>query len=311
LIPWVREIEPLLPDIRGSLDWGLGREPVSAAQAICRMRWLWWHGSEHRTWLERALANRSSLTDAVLADVLSSVGWARLVANDPVGAAEPLRESIELFNRLGDEVDSGSATMGYAWVLSARGADSDALALLEELLAGYRDIGYERAICNVLTNIGALLRKLGDHEGARARLTEAIALAEVRDDSVLLSGALVNLGDVALERGELDDAAELFECALSLARQVGAPRDVAWCLAGLACVAALGGDSRRAGELWGQAEFVVAETGERHLLWEGERYESIVASVKTDDAFGSGYDAGRAAEAASFGSPAALAVTVQ
>src|SRR5205814_4939143 len=62
LIPWARDIEPLLPDIRDSLGWGLEHEPVSAARAISRMRWLRsLNGrSEHRTWLERALTYRSS-----------------------------------------------------------------------------------------------------------------------------------------------------------------------------------------------------------------------------------------------------------
>jgi tetratricopeptide (TPR) repeat protein len=185
-----------------------------------------------------------------------------LFANDPEGAAEPLRESIERFNRLGHQADAGHATMGYAWVLSARGAHSDASALLEQLLAECRDIGYGRAICNVLTNIGELLRKLGDHEGARARLNEALALAR----SLAICGAFVNLGDVELERRELDDAADLFQRALGLARQLGTPRDVAWCLAGLASVAALRGDSSGAGELWARAEFVEEESANHSSL---------------------------------------------
>jgi tetratricopeptide (TPR) repeat protein len=226
VIAWVGEIEPLLPDIRDSLAWGLERNPVSAARAICRLRSFWRHrgGREHRTWLERALTHAGSLPDDVLADVLRSVGMARLFANDPEGAEEPLRESIERFNRLGDQVGADHAMTGYAQVLSSRGAHSDALALLEQVLARYRDIGYERAICNVLTMIGDEHRTLGDHERARASLNEAVALAQARGDSLAVCGAWLNLGDLELDRRKLDVAADSTS-ALSSSRLSWAPRE--------------------------------------------------------------------------------------
>jgi hypothetical protein len=70
---------------------------------------------------------------------------------------------------------------------------------------------------------------------------------------------------------------------------------VAYCYAGLACIAALRGDAELAGERWGCAERIQDEVGERFHVWDRKRYEQILESITHDPAFRGGYEAARAA----------------
>jgi hypothetical protein len=81
--------------------------------------------------------------------------------------------------------------------------------------------------------------------------------------------------------------------ARDASRELKFPFWIAYCLAGLACVAALRGDAVGAGENWGRVERIEDETGDRLHGWERERYERILEPLSNDAAFRRGYEAGR------------------
>jgi predicted ATPase len=303
---WFDEIDLLLPDVREALHSALGRDPVGATRLICRLRAFWGHRGRMReclSWLERALAHRGALPDEVLAEAFRAVGCARLLLNDPEGAAEPFRESIELFNGLGDRIAAANVTSWYAQVLSSRGAHAHALALREQVLRELREVGHELAVNATILEIGDSLRELGEYTRARTTLDAGLALAEARGDSVAIGVACVGLANLALDQLRVEDAEALFERALAIVRGLRNPPQIAICFAGLACVAALHGELFSSGERWGRAEFVEEQTGTRLLRWERGRYEQIVVPVENDGAFRRGYEEGRAAEAASAEQP--------
>jgi tetratricopeptide (TPR) repeat protein len=207
-----------------------------------------------------------------------------------------LRESGELYARLGNRVKAAAALAGHAFVLSSRGAHADALALLERVLAEFRDIGDQGGVARVLTSMAIELRLLGEHGRAREMLSEAIAWAELQGGE-LLSYALHTLAEVELDQRNLKDAGDLYLRALVLAREWNNPT-VAYCLAGLASVAALGGEAKIAGDLWGRAERVEEETTPM-LHSSREVYQHILEPFANGAAFERGYQEGRAADTAS------------
>ena len=299
-VAWYRAIEVLLPDIREVLAWALPREPASAAAVICRLRpFLMLAGRvrESRLWLERVLAHRPQLPDELLAETLLILGWTRLRLNDPDAAAEPLRESIELFDRRGDRLKVATARHAYAHVHTARGRHVDALVLRTKTLRELREIGDEEMICKTLHHIGVDHRELGNHTEARENLEHAIALAERQLDPFLLGNALASLAHLEVDLRNLDAAEMLYQRSLETVRAVGAHTVDADCVAGLACIAGLRGERRRAGELWGRANAIEDATGENLLQTDRERYVRILAPVSNDAVFRRGYEAGRAAEA--------------
>src|SRR5262249_54565803 len=157
-------------DVREILAWALDREPAQAAQVLSQLRPFlmhFGHVRESHLWLERVLAHRSELRDEVLAEMLWLLGRTYLRLDDHDSAAEPLLESIELYDRVGNRLRAATAAHSYAHVLTARAAHADALALREGVLAEVREIGDREMTCRALHHIGVDQRELGNYTTAR------------------------------------------------------------------------------------------------------------------------------------------------
>jgi tetratricopeptide (TPR) repeat protein len=293
-VAWFDEFERLLPDIRDVLAWALARDPARVGLVISLLipGFIVRGGAhESRTWLERLLRQRSALPDGVLAQALGDLGNERRHEGDLEAAAALLHESTELFRRLGNRRGMGWAATGYAHTLAARGAYADALALYERTLAEFSDD--QGMVAGTLNFIGHTLLQLGDFDRARETLLQAMAAAESSGD--LTGHMLQSLGDLELEQRNLDDAETLYARARDIAREFKAWLDVAYCLAGLACVAALRGDTEGAGQSWGRVKRIEDETGDHLQGWDRERYERILEPLTNETAFLRGYEDGQAA----------------
>jgi predicted ATPase/DNA-binding SARP family transcriptional activator len=294
---WLNEVETLLPDIREALAWALARDPARAGLLICRLvdGFLIRGGGGHEvgTWLERLLRQRSALPDEVLAEALAHLGYNIWHEGDLEAAAALLHESIELFRALGDRTMAAWATYKYALTLFAAGAYADALELAERVLADFRDVDNKGGVAGTLSFIGGILLQLGEFDGAREMLRQAIVAAESIGDYTV--DMLHSLADLELEQRNLGEAEMLYLRAHDIAREFKDRVDVAYCLAGLACVAALRGHVELAGKRWGHVERIEDGADFRLHRAERERYERIVEAVANDAAFRRGYEAGRAA----------------
>jgi hypothetical protein len=122
---------------------------------------------------------------------------------------------------------------------------------------------------------------------------------------------LHSIGDLELDTGELREAAEHYGESLALARALGmSQRMVAYCLAGLAAVAAGNRDAVRAGRLWGAVERRENEMGVTLHAAERARYESLVQAVAGSSAFAESTSAGHSLtleQAAAYATTAAAA----
>jgi tetratricopeptide (TPR) repeat protein len=249
---------------------------------------------EVEQWLKDLLQERSTLPDEIVAEAFSRLGYCRWLADDLEAAAPLLRESVELFRRVGNRPRAAWATSRYAQMLMARGAYADALALFEQTLFVFRDLENQAMVAQTLHCIGETLRQLGELEHARESLREAIAIA---DSTGQYSVSMLHcLADVERDQGRLNDAQTLYLRARKTAVELKNRFDVAYCQAGLACVAALRGDAERAGELWGRVDRIEDETGDRLHGWDRKRYERTLEPVMNEPLFRCGYEAGRAAE---------------
>jgi hypothetical protein len=100
---------------------------------------------------------------------------------------------------------------------------------------------------------------------------------------------LHSLGDLWLDEDDLAAAAHHYREALGLAVQQGDMRHCAYCLAGLACVAARSQDPTSAGRLWTLAERVEHELGFRILAPERRRYErTLTHSIRESPGYREG-----------------------
>src|SRR4029078_131366 len=87
----------------------------------------------------------------------------------------------------------------------------------------------------------------GDYERARPLFEESLELLRERGDTANIDRSLFNLGSVELMLRATELAAVRFRESVELGRDTGDKEDLAWCLIGVAGVAAAGGGGGSAG----------------------------------------------------------------
>ena len=156
---------------------------------------------------------------------------------------------------------------------SIAGAPESTLAWAEQALPIYERLDDTLGIARTLHRIAEALRDLGDFERSAELFARSI---EIRRANGLGSGASTvhSLGDLYLDAGDMPTAERYYREALALGLQEGDARLRAYCLAGLACVAARNEDDpATAGRLWTLAERLEHEVGFRMVAAERVRYE--------------------------------------
>ncbi|WP_173037716.1 BTAD domain-containing putative transcriptional regulator [Phytohabitans flavus] len=162
------------------------------------------------------------------ADVAGHLGWLGWIAmerGDYAAARAHSSEALALANQQGAPLLAAFATMGLAWTA----------------------------------------RRAGDLDTATTHLRSLLDAAADRDSEagqpLYVPSVLVELGHIAEHRGELTVAADHHREALRVARGLGAARDVAAALTGLASTAAASGDHQEAATLLGAADAARQPTG--------------------------------------------------
>jgi CHAT domain-containing protein/Tfp pilus assembly protein PilF len=145
----------------------------------------------------RAL-NQLALVARAEGDASAAAALAREALGHAEGAGDSARVhvvAVTIGQIAGDRQDWAAAAR---WFARALAADSSAGAS-------------QRAAD--LVNLGSAEGRTGRHDAARARLNEALALAQRGDDPVVASSALLGLGDVAELEGAMDEALAFYRRA--------------------------------------------------------------------------------------------------
>ncbi|REG01374.1 putative ATPase [Asanoa ferruginea] len=193
---------------------------------------------------------------------LGWLGWLAMEQGDYVAARERCTEALALAEEQGAPLLAVFATMGLAFA-ARRAGDLDAAA----------------------NHLGWLLETAGRNDAESGQ-------------ALYLPSVLVELGYVAIERGDAATAWRHHLDALAAARTLGATRDVALALSGLAAVAAADGRFIEAAQLLGTAAATREPTGTPHgpaELADLARTEAAARGA-LGPAFDAAYAAGSAAD---------------
>lgn len=220
-----------------------------------------------QTWYEQSLACFRELGDtAGVAGALSALGLLAREQGDAERAAALFARSLELFRRLGDETAIAWSLCSQGEVAVMLGDTPRARALLDASLAHFRQHDDHLGAAWALNHLGHLAQLEGDPRRATELHTESLSLFEQRD-RLGVAWALNGLAEAALDQGDPATAKARFVECLALFRELGSKQGIAWCLAGLAGVAAANGshpaEDRQAARLWGAAEALRKALGTR------------------------------------------------
>ena len=140
---------------------------------------------------------------------------------------------------------------------------------LEESLALFRKLGSARGEAEAIGALGYVAHGVGDFERALGLFGRSEEMAADVGFTWWELSMIAYAGDCEFELGRIDESERTDRRALELARQIDDRQALIYSLAHVARNAAVRGDARRAGRLWGalEAEAERAPVGQ----WEAER----------------------------------------
>jgi predicted ATPase/DNA-binding SARP family transcriptional activator len=258
-----------------ALAWALDHD-IAAALPLADALFTPWLGAgrirELERWYERALADPTALSPGDRAKALAGLGYALVFLERLEQARAALIEALTLYRDAGDERGETLVLLRLGAAEFIASAPESTLAWAEGALSIYERLDDTLGIAHSLHYIAEARRDLGDFERSAELFARSIEIR--RANGLGGSAATVHsLGDLYLDTGDTPTAERYYREALALGLQDGDVRLGAYCLAGLACVAARNEDATAAGRLWTLAERLEHEIGFRMVAAERVRYE--------------------------------------
>jgi len=133
-------------------------------------------------------------------------------------ADRALGTALRFGEERGDTTLVRSALRSLGLLRWHEGRHAEALDITRRVLAADRECDDELAVAGDLANSGAILRAMGDYEGARSKLEEALAMPALRNDPKKLVYTQHNLANVYRALGDLDRALECLTHSDEIAR---------------------------------------------------------------------------------------------
>jgi predicted ATPase/DNA-binding SARP family transcriptional activator/DNA-binding CsgD family transcriptional regulator len=269
---WLKRLEREHANLRAALAWALdpahSREPTERRTELgLRLAgalgrfWGVYGPHEGLRWLERGLARGGVAPKPALAKALYEAGWIELFRGDYESAIALLEEGLTLFRELGDRRGVATSLVNLGFAALHLGNKERAAALRREV-EELQSEPLDRFTLAWLTTFLALATAYeGDYERSAALAGESLAIYRELGDKRGVSLCHIDLGFIELIRGDHERAAGLLEESL---RVLGGSEDM-FCLAygifGLAAVAGARREPGRAARLWGAAESLREEIG--------------------------------------------------
>lgn len=229
--------------------------------------------------------------------VLERLGWLARERGDAATARVWLEQSLPLYREADDLGGLAGALNTLGEVAVMQEDPARAISLLEEALRLNQARGHRPEMGWTLNHLGHVAQLEGDYERARRLYEESAAF--FRGTFAAQAGLAwdsYGLGEAALGYGDARLARTRFIEALGYLHSFTDHACMLWCLAGLAGVASLEGQSQRAARLWGAAERLRASMGARPAPASRATRERLMAMARQqlgDAAFEAAWAAGQ------------------
>ena len=224
-------------------------------------------------------------------NLLGILAWYR---GDLTEASRLLEEAVEEHRESGSESGRAIALANLASVAQARGEHHRAIELTRENLAIARGRSDTFAVVLALNSLGLALEATGETEDARQAFEENISLTRAHDMVWELAYTLAGLGHLE-QAARPRDALAHYRESISLMREMGDQRGLAYCLEGLAALTVLEGGATRASTLLGAATAIRERTSAVLTADEQAEVETTISQAGealSVNAFGAAWSAG-------------------
>ena len=281
---WFAILEAEHDNLRAALAFlgtsGQDRLRLRLVVALSRFWYVRGHLGEGRRRLEDALAEDREQPSGLLRRALTAASAIALLQGDYAAATAHSEAALDAARRGDEPRYVANALSNLGAIVLAAGDHARAATVLEEAVALARTVDDPRIAALAINNLGDLALTTGDYERARPLFEESHALLEARGDTANLARSHFNRGAVELMLGDHDAASASFREGLRLASQTGDTEDLAWCLEGLAAIAADAEDGERAATLLGMSGGLLSRMGADFKPFERKLHEATQARAQ-------------------------------
>jgi predicted ATPase len=229
---------------------------------------------------QKALDARRTIGDEPgTAGALLDLGVIRLLEGDYSGAEPVLRESLELFQRSEDVAGEASVLQSLGFLSMSTGQLPEAQERFRESLRRWRALGNQQMTAIDLGNLAESLHLSGATDEAEPLYRESLAMFEVLGDPSGQGSALSQLGLLALDGDDPEEAQRLLIESLRLRWNAGERGAAADTLEALAEATWRRGDLDSAAYLIQIATLVRAETGIARQPVYTKRYQPLLDAI--------------------------------
>ena len=250
---------------RAALSWANEAGDAETLLRLVSALRLYWmvrgHLSEGRSWFETALNQPVAADSNYRAEALSAGGILVYRAGQFDLAQRWWTEAHELYKASGDADGTARALGHLASIAHAHGDLAQATELWKQSANALRDLGDEMRLAIALGNLGAAATNDGRYDDAAQLLGEALELARNANNWITECSILFNFGRALFELGDIGRGRGLLQDALRIANQLGYRELVAYCLLGLADIAASQEDILNAATLLAASDGLTAKLG--------------------------------------------------
>ena len=222
---WLTQCDAEIDNFRYALDWLFETRDLDWGLRLCIALFRFWdmrdHLTEGRARLETILRLAGSGHTKERGRVLHFLGALGTTQGDFPAAEDFLKQSLSLYEELGDRWGIAASLNALAISQRDRGDYSSAEGNLERSLACWRTLPDRSAIARCLHNLANAVKVRGDYARARVALREATEIFEELGDRSGAAWSINQQGDVEREQGDLTAARELYRQALSVFREIG------------------------------------------------------------------------------------------
>lgn len=261
---WLDRLTIEHDNIRAASGWSLMQSDAADAGQIAVGIWQFWlmrgYRYEGRRWVAQILTALPDQT-ALRARLLWIAGI--LARPDAVQAQQLFRESLALWQHMGDRNGMAQALSALGVAAQSLGDHAQAVAYFEQSLP-LLDAETDRSQhARTLTSLALSVLQSGDLERAMTLCTEGLALQQHLGDQRGIAAALANIGLIWQAGGNEQRAIALWEESLAVRRQIGDQGGAAHVLVLLARVAVRQGAYAHASELYQESLALGQQSGDQ------------------------------------------------
>jgi predicted ATPase len=241
-------------NLRAALDWGLQKGAVfqDALRLVAAAGVYWVARSHFREGIERlnAYIVRASETEhqSFKVKLLYRAGAMAGYMFDYGMGQKLCQQAVELARTLGSKRDLANALFYSSEIAFNLGQNQQAHAELDECIALCSQENYSAQLTVSLTNLGMLLNREGNFDGAQSAMEEALAIATRTNDLWGIGHALLSLGSINRFAKKYDASIDYFVRSLETILKIGDRRAEGITYSNLALLYFIKADHEKSGE---------------------------------------------------------------